>query len=69
MNTFTAIMLFVTIVTGDGKQDIKHREPMPDMATCLEELGRFLSHKFPDAVEAKGLNAGCAGKLAEENPS
>lgn len=69
MNTFTAVMLFVTIVTADGKVDVKHRQSMPDMETCIMELGRFLRHKFPDSVGAESLNAGCAGKLVEDHPS
>lgn len=69
MNTFTAVMLFVTIVTGDGKPDIKHRQAMPDMETCVMELGKFLRHQFPDAIGAQSLNGGCSGKLVEENPS
>jgi hypothetical protein len=69
MNSFTAVMLVVTIITGEGKPDVRHQERMPDMETCLHELGEFLNHKFPDTVDAKGLSAGCSGKLAEENPS
>ena len=69
MNTFTAVMLVVTIITGANKQNIQHREPMPDMKTCLEEADKFLDHKFPDAVDARGLVASCQGKLADSDPS
>lgn len=69
MNTFTAVMLYVTIVTGQGQPDIKHREPMPDMETCIMELGKFLRHQFPDSVGAESLTAGCAGKVVGEKPS
>ncbi len=69
MNAFTAVMLVVTVITGDGKQNFQHREPMPDMKVCLEEADKFLDHQFPDMVDAKGLVASCQGKLADEKPS
>ncbi len=69
MNTFTAVMLVVTIITGDGKQNFQYREPMPDMVTCLKEAEEFLDHQFPDTADAKGLVASCQGKLADEKPS
>lgn len=69
MNTFTAVMLVVTIITSDGKQNLQHKVPMPDMATCLREAEQFLDHQFPDTVEAKGLIASCRGSLADEKPS
>ncbi len=69
MNTFTAVMLVVTIFTGEGKQNVQHREPMPDMKVCLQEAEAFLNHQFPEAVDAKGVAASCQGKLTEEHPS
>jgi hypothetical protein len=69
MNSFSAVILIVTIVTGEGKPNVTHREPMPDMETCSAEAREFLQHKFPDTVDAKSLTATCAGKLAEEGPS
>jgi hypothetical protein len=69
MNTFSTVMLVVTIITGSDKPNIQHKEPMPDMKTCLEEAESFLDHKFPDTVEAKGLVAACNGKLTTEEPS
>jgi hypothetical protein len=69
MQAFTMVMLVVTIITGEGKQNIQHREPMPDMQTCFQEAAEFMQHRFPDEVDAKGLAASCQGKLAEEKPS
>lgn len=69
MNTFIEVMLTVVIITGGDKPDIKHREPMPDMATCLTEAAAFVAHHFPDEVEAKGLAIGCSGKMVEDKPS
>lgn len=69
MNSFVAVVLYVTIVTGEGKPDIRHQEPMPDMATCIQELTNFLHHEFPNTVDAHELKAGCAGALAERKPS
>lgn len=68
MNTFTTVLLIVVIVSGNGKQ-VVHQEPMPDMDTCVMELGKFLRHQFPDLVGAKKLKAGCDGDLAVEKPS
>lgn len=68
MNTFTAVVLIVVVVSGDGKQAV-HQERMPDMDTCIMELGKFLRHQFPDLVGARKLKAGCDGDLALENPS
>lgn len=69
MNTFSVVMLVVTIITGEGKQNIQHHEPMPDMKTCWEEAEAFMNHQFPDTVGAKGLVASCQGKLVEDEPS
>jgi hypothetical protein len=69
MNTFTVVMLVVTIITGTDKKNIQYQEPMPDMKTCLAEADEFLNHQFPDTVGAKGLVASCQGKLAENDPS
>lgn len=69
MNTFGMVMLVVTIITGEDKPNVMHKEPMPDMATCETELHEFLNHKIPDSVDAKGLAASCQGKLVEEHPS
>jgi hypothetical protein len=68
VNSFTAVMLVVLIITGEDKPNIQHRILMPDMASCEAELHDFLQHKFPDTVDARGLVASCQGKLAEENP-
>ncbi len=68
MNTFTAVMLIVVIINGDGRQII-HQEPMPDMDICIMELGKFLHHQFPDVVGAKRLKAGCDGQMTVERPS
>jgi hypothetical protein len=67
MNTFSTVMLVVTIITGQG--NAQHREPMPDMRTCLQEAEEFMNHQLPDTVDAKGLVASCQGKLAEKEPS
>lgn len=66
---YHVITLFIAVITGPGKQDIRHQEPMPDIQTCLAEAGKFLSHKFPDTVDAKRLVAGCSVPQDEENPS
>jgi hypothetical protein len=60
METLTSVVLILTIVTGAGRPNITHREPMPDLESCLEEAGSFLSHNVPDFVDAKGLGAGCS---------
>jgi hypothetical protein len=70
MNSFTAVFLIATIITGEGKPNIQYRVPMPDMETCELEAKEFRRlYKPPDSVDAKGLAATCSGKLAEENPS
>jgi hypothetical protein len=69
MNTFSAVLLIVTVITAPDRHDVIDRQPMPDMATCEAALHEFLNHKFPYEMGAIGLDATCRGKLAEENPS
>lgn len=59
MDAATAIMLTVMIITPAGKQNIIHREEMPDLKTCWSEAQRFVDHDIPEGVEAEGLFAGC----------
>lgn len=63
------VTLIVSIITSAGKPDITHKEPMLDLKSCLEEAGNFLRHKFPDAVDARELRAGCFVRQAEDDPS
>ena len=69
MDPLLGIVLTVMIITGPGKENIMHREPMPDMKTCMEEAQKFLDHTFPEGVDAKGLFAGCKRPVIEEDKS
>jgi len=70
MNTFTAVYLIATIVTGEGRANMQYKIPMPDMDTCEFEAYEFKRlYKPPAEVDAKGLGATCMGKFVEENPS
>jgi hypothetical protein len=69
MNTFSAVLLIVTIITTADRRDVVYRLPMPDMATCEAALHEFITHKFPSEIGAVGLDATCRGKLTEDSPS
>jgi hypothetical protein len=68
MNTFTSVLLIVTIITAEDKQNIVDQRSMPDMDTCEAAAHEFLQHRFPDYIGAIGLDVHCRGKLVPENP-
>ncbi len=69
MEAVAAVMLTVVIITGAGKPDIKHSEPMPDKQTCMAEAERFINHEFPESVGAEAVFAGCRGPAVKRTPS
>lgn len=62
----TTIMLVVTIITGEGKQDITHRQAEDSVEECITDLRAFLKSHPPRSVEAKKLGAGCIVALSDE---
>ncbi len=69
MDAATAVILTVVIITGAGKPDIKHNEPMPDKQTCMAEAERFINHEFPESVDAEAVFAGCRGPAVKSKSS
>jgi hypothetical protein len=63
------VMLIVTIITGRDKPNVVHKEPMPSIEVCLQEAGRFMTHDFPEFVDAQAVSAQCIGKRVKDDPS
>ena len=60
------VELRVVISTGKEKPDVHHTEVMPKSMTRMEQIEtcttmahEFLSHKYPDSVDAQALIATC----------